>query len=250
MSARHACRLLVDPPQPGAWNMAVDEVLLEQAADAQTCCWRFYQWSEPTLSLGYFQRYAEREGHAASRERAVVRRTTGGGAILHDRELTYSLTGGAKHPLCASASELYRTIHGTLVAALSSMTQAAALRGSETSRPPEEEPFLCFSRRAEGDLVLNDIKVCGSAQRRHKGAILQHGSVLLERSPSAPELNGLRELLGVPIAAELLIEAWLPRLSESLGLDFERATLSADEVREVEQVVAAKHGNRQWIEHR
>ena len=71
--------------------MAVDEALLIDAAENGVATLRFYQWSEPTLSLGYFQRYDDRDQHAASRECAVVRRQTGGGAILHDRELTYSL---------------------------------------------------------------------------------------------------------------------------------------------------------------
>ena len=85
------CRLIVDPPAPGAWNMAVDEALFEQAAKFGTPTLRFYQWSEPTLSLGYFQNYDDRRSHAASLGTAAVRRTTGGGAILHDQELTYSL---------------------------------------------------------------------------------------------------------------------------------------------------------------
>ena len=71
--------------------MAVDETLLFDAAENGTATLRFYSWDEPTLSLGYFQRYADREQHTASRTCAVVRRQTGGGAILHDRELTYSL---------------------------------------------------------------------------------------------------------------------------------------------------------------
>ncbi|NIL97050.1 MAG: lipoate--protein ligase family protein, partial [Planctomycetales bacterium] len=68
--------------------MAVDEVLLEWSAEEGCCCWRFYGWREPTLSLGYFQQYGQRWQHAASRDCPAVRRLTGGGAILHDRELT------------------------------------------------------------------------------------------------------------------------------------------------------------------
>ena len=77
------CRLIVDPPASGAWNMAVDEALLESVADGGPATLRFYQWSEPTLSLGYFQPYADREQHEASRELTVVRRSTGGGALIH-----------------------------------------------------------------------------------------------------------------------------------------------------------------------
>ena len=77
--------------------MGVDEALLMDAVENGVATLRFYQWSEPTLSLGYFQRYADREQHTASRNCAVVRRQTGGGAILHDRELTYSLALPANH---------------------------------------------------------------------------------------------------------------------------------------------------------
>src|SRR5262245_57717493 len=84
-------RLLSDPPAPGAWNMAVDEVLLTAAAASGQATLRFYTWNEPTLSLGYFQAAADRQQHAASLACTLVRRASGGGAILHDRELTYSV---------------------------------------------------------------------------------------------------------------------------------------------------------------
>src|SRR5688500_20216584 len=95
-------RLLLDVPAPGAWNMAVDEALLESAALENRCTLRFYRWSEPTLSLGYFQRYEDRRQHAASLSCACVRRASGGGAILHDHELTYSLAVPPTHPLARS----------------------------------------------------------------------------------------------------------------------------------------------------
>ena len=83
-------RVIVDPPADGAWNMAVDEALL--LSDERTgLTIRFYQWEEPTLSLGYFQSLAEREQHPPSVDCPMVRRASGGGAILHDRELTYSM---------------------------------------------------------------------------------------------------------------------------------------------------------------
>ena len=92
------CRLIDDGAAIGARQMALDEALLESAAERGSATLRFYRWSEPTLSLGYFQDYAERDSHAASRNCALVRRQTGGGAILHDRELTYSLAIPRAHP--------------------------------------------------------------------------------------------------------------------------------------------------------
>ncbi len=93
-----SCRLLIDPPGAGAWNMAVDEMLLEWSAAQGGCCLRLYGWREATLSLGYFQEYADRAGHGPSRNCPVVRRLTGGGAIVHDAELTYSLVVPGGHP--------------------------------------------------------------------------------------------------------------------------------------------------------
>ncbi|MEM6330787.1 MAG: lipoate--protein ligase family protein, partial [Planctomycetota bacterium] len=85
------CRLIVDPPQPGARNMAVDEALLDAAAAGAGATLRLYRWSSPTLSLGYFQPLAARAAHPASAGCPCVRRHSGGGAIVHDHELTYSL---------------------------------------------------------------------------------------------------------------------------------------------------------------
>src|SRR5262245_22040097 len=109
------CRLILDSPSPGAWNMAVDEVLLVDAAENNVATLRFYGWNEPTLSLGYFQRYEDRQQHAASRECAIVRRQTGGGAILHDRELTYSLVLPPRHPFAKQNEKLYQAVHQVFI---------------------------------------------------------------------------------------------------------------------------------------
>ena len=98
--------------------MAVDEVLLAHAIDTGIATLRLYQWSEPTLSLGYFQRYDDRFQHAASRDAAVVRRQSGGGAILHEHELTYSISLPADHPLAHHADKLYTAVHEAIIAEL------------------------------------------------------------------------------------------------------------------------------------
>ena len=78
-------RLIIDDAADGSWNMACDEAMLMSTGRSGQRCLRFYGWSRPTLSLGYFQKQAAREGHAPSRGCDLVRRATGGGAILHDR---------------------------------------------------------------------------------------------------------------------------------------------------------------------
>ena len=107
-------RLIIDPPQPGAWNMAVDEALLDAAVEGEATL-RVYEWAEPTLSLGYFQAYDDRETHIPSQDLPCVRRHSGGGAIVHDRELTYSLALPAAMLPGGGPTGLYKAAHAALV---------------------------------------------------------------------------------------------------------------------------------------
>ena len=245
-----ACRLLIDPPAPGAWNMAVDEVLLESAAQCGDSTLRFYCWSEPTLSLGYFQEYADRITHVSSRQAAVVRRLTGGGAILHDHELTYSLSAPAEHPWVRERDRLYATIHAALIDALDAMGVRAVLCKPAAVGTGPGEPLLCFQRRAMGDVLIGTAKVAGSAQRRRRGAVLQHGSVLLARSAAAPELDGLSELTGQPIGAEQLLAAWLPLLQRRLAADWQRGGLSEQQQIEAMLLSTNRYAAASWTERR
>ena len=133
--------------------MAVDEVLLEAAA-AGRCSLRFYRWQQPTLSLGYFQAIDDRRRHAASLGCPVVRRSSGGGAIVHDREVTYSVALPGEHPLVLGRMRLYQAVHETLIEVLA----GAGIRAELYRREPQEgavrRPFLCFQRRAAGDVVV------------------------------------------------------------------------------------------------
>ena len=258
------CRLLIDPPCDGAWNMAVDQALLETVAEGAPPIWRFYRWSEPTLSLGYFQDYADRETHPSSRACRIVRRSSGGGAILHDAELTYSLTLPADHRLAIGRLELYREVHRTLIEVLTQLgVSSAELSMNSVPKPeilpsehdssaihPGKNPFLCFQRRAEGDVLLGDSKIAGSAQRRIQGAVLQHGSILLEQSTVAPELRGIGELSGVLIETDHLIEAWSVLLQERLQLDFQPETLTAEEQNRAECLAAEQYSTDAWTRFR
>jgi lipoate-protein ligase A len=91
--------------------------------------------------------------------------------------------------------------------------------------PSNSEPFLCFQRRTAGDVVLENHKIAGSAQRRHQRAVLQHGSVLLNRSAFAPELPGIGEIAGKRIESGWLRTEWQQRISRRLALDFNETSL-------------------------
>lgn len=242
-------KLIVDPAAAGAWNMGLDEMLMERAAEHGDATLRFYEWSPATLSLGYFQNAAERAIHAASSTCPLVRRSSGGGAILHDRELTYSISSPTAHPLAADAETLYRRVHGLLLEVLAEFGIAAELNEQALVRIGGE-PFLCFERRAVGDVVMKGFKICGSAQRRRRGAVLQHGSILLARSPAAPELPGIADLSGRSVPSRDLVSAWLDRWRRTVGPLRLSEALSAEEIAAAERHVAEKYGADAWTNRR
>jgi len=227
-------RLIVNPPASGAWNMAVDEALLETAAASGEAILRLYEWEVPTLSLGYFQAIDERQSHVASRDCPVVRRASGGGAILHDRELTYSIAIPQRAGSLAEASRLYDITHETLIQTLAEFGVSAAKFGDTPQCPgpgarPDDEPFLCFLRRSCTDIVIGGVKVVGSAQRRRRGAVLQHGSILLGRSRFAPEVPGIEEAVGMAIRASGIVSRWPPLLAGKLKMQIRPGGLTGDE---------------------
>lgn len=267
-----------DPPARGAWNMAIDEAHLERAADGGPAVFRLYEWSEPTLSLGYFQRYADRALHPPCAHCAVVRRASGGGAILHDRELTYSCVLPSGHALARRAADLYYAVHRSLVEALLQLGIKAAVLGRDradaiadcdspaqthgcgTSRTdmrkktqPQStsgepaEPFLCFARRTPGDVILDGWKIAGSAQRRHRGTVLQHGSIIVERSRFAPEVPGIRDLIGRSLDLNDFVQRMRAALAAQAEFDFDFQPVPAEITTRAAQIEAAKFSSSSWL---
>lgn len=191
-------RLLVESaPRDGRWNMAFDEALLEAAANRGETTLRIYRWSQPTLSLGHFQKALPPDLPDSLRDVPCVRRLSGGGAILHHHEWTYSVAVPKGHPLAARTEALYDAAHAAIIASLANLGVTVALR-SQADRAADSH-FLCFLRGDPRDVLAAGRKVVGSAQRRRRGAVLQHGSVVLKRSELAPDVPGLAELVaGVP----------------------------------------------------
>jgi len=133
----------------------------------------------------------------------MVRRATGGGAIVHHHDLTYALAVPQASSRVGAAPAIYNAVHSAVVEWLSDMGLAAQQwrepynfpASAPPTRAPGKSEFLCFHRRSEGDVVVGDHKILGSAQRRNKEALLQHGSLLIATSPHAPTLSGLQEIL-------------------------------------------------------
>jgi lipoyl(octanoyl) transferase len=184
----------------GPANMALDEAMLEAAASGESAYLRFYGWAEPTLSLGYFQRIAEVRSDPRWQGRPIVRRPTGGGAIWHDLEVTYAIAVPPGSPLVRPNTALYRAVHGAIAGLLVERGIPACRRGEKASSRNNgaERPFLCFTDRDPEDIVWGTCKLVGSAQRRRSGAVLQHGSVLLARSPDVPEVIGVCDVAALP----------------------------------------------------
>jgi lipoyl(octanoyl) transferase len=176
----------------GSWNMATDEYLLEAALSGGLKAVRMYRWEQPTVSLGYFQDSDDEALSTTFQKLAAVRRLSGGGAILHHHELTYSFVIPADDPLTQLPTELYGRVHKAIIDVLRDFGADCSMRGEDNAK--SDEPFLCFVRSDRHDIHCNRHKVVGSAQRRRKGAVLQHGSIILERSAHAPEIAGLRDL--------------------------------------------------------
>jgi lipoate-protein ligase A len=224
-----------DPPLDGPTNMARDEHLLysEQFRPAAV---RIYAWSPPTISLGCFQRFARvAELPADVRELAVVRRPTGGGAILHDREVTYCLVVDDTLPIAHQAPvELYRLVHTFWREALAESGMHSELAPEHYPFPsPRNGPFFCFQEPGRTDLVVRGAKLLGSAQRRIPGRVLQHGSLLLGRRFAAHPGADLGE--PDPQEVEAWIDGFLERLARALTLERRDAEWTSDQAADIER---------------
>ena len=252
-SPNSQARLIIDPPCEGVMNMAIDQSILETTAVSGQTTLRFYSWNPATLSLGYFQKLEDRAGHTTSMKCPVVRRSSGGGAILHDDELTYSLCIATKDSIAKANAELYDIAHLAIKSSLAEQGIVVELfegTEGESKKASKDDPFLCFERRADGDLICDGAKIGGSAQRRLKNALIQHGSLLLSQSKFAPELPGLKEKSGIEIDVDLLIDAVTEKLEASLELQFSKGKLTASESQRAAEIVQEKFSAENWTARR
>jgi lipoate-protein ligase A len=239
-------RIILDSGHDGPWNMACDEALAHYAGETGVPVLRLYQWKEPTLSLGYFQSFAERSSHEPSAGCTVVRRASGGGALLHDHECTYSLA--IPNSTVPDGQSIIELIHRTLCQCLRDRGLPAAFWGEPIAAEREAE-FLCFRRRTPHDLVLNDFKIVGSAQRKRKRVLMQHGGILLARSKHAPELPGIADLavdLATPVDVEDLTNDWIDTLMSELSWQPEHSEVSLEEKELANHLRNSRFLNSDW----
>jgi lipoate-protein ligase A len=221
----------MDSPAEGDWNMAVDEVLLESAAQRGIASLRVYAWHRPTLSLGYFQSLSQRASHVASLACPVIRRRSGGGAIVHDQEITYSLAVPSRLLTATRPEYLYDRLHRAWCTAIGKVcgieVERADCRAASVS-----DAFLCFQRRSPFDLTFRGVKILGSA--------------LVRRSTSAPDLPGLADLLTRNWVPDDLVQNWISQLEIDEPWVMGPASLASDERTRVNYLVRTRYGTREW----
>ncbi len=266
---RLSWRILVDGPLPGAANMARDHALAELVGQGEAVL-RLYRWRPATLSLGRNEPFGEihRLLLASRPDVGVVRRPTGGRAVLHDRELTY----GVAAPVSAFGGlrAAYRTINRALAEGLGRLGVAAELASPRSPRIISREhrerrsaPLagVCFADSAEGEVVAGGRKLVGSAQRRIGRAFLQHGSLLLDddqsallasagegEDPGAEARAGpatLADLLGAVPPWSALTTALADGFAAVLGGSWRRAAMTPAEVALSDRLMA-RYDSREW----
>jgi len=241
-------RLLNTGALPGTLNMAIDQALLHlHTLDLSPPTLRFYQWQPPAVSIGYFQQpEAMNLSPCPSLGIDLIRRPTGGRAVLHQNDLTYSLIAGTKEGIPSSLPKAYHLICEGLLAGFRWLGIEAKM-GQETpaGRPPE----ICFLRSSIGDIVCQGKKFVGNAQMWSGSSLLQHGSIILEPqnetwtdlmvlNPVSKEgfyaelksrTTSLLELLGYKIETGQIIAAIEKGMAQILDLTFETGQLSPEE---------------------
>jgi len=172
--------LLESAPRSGASNMSADAALLEEAARTGRAFLRLYRWDPPCLSFGRNEPALTRYDRVEIERRGmdVVRRPTGGRAVWHQHEVTYAVAAPAG--ALGSLAESYCAIHERLARALTALGARATLAPRRREVALDQGAGACFSSAAGGEVLVDGKKVIGSAQVRERGALLQHGSILLD----------------------------------------------------------------------
>jgi lipoyl(octanoyl) transferase len=254
--------------------MALDEALLDSAIAGGPPVLRIYAWEPPAVSLGYFQLLDDSidRDEIARRGFGLVRRPTGGRAILHKDEVTYSVTAREEH-LSGGRSLMgsYRTISRGIETGLHLLGVAAQMAersGQARAQHRSSLPTVCFSQSAKVDMVADGRKIVGSAQTRRAGALLQHGSIPVAideqehlavmpggaAGQSLPQQGGqlseaacgIADVLGRVPSFEEVARALATGFAEALQVTVTPSEVSEDESRAVERLLAEKYDNDAW----
>ncbi|HST05622.1 MAG TPA: biotin/lipoate A/B protein ligase family protein [Chloroflexia bacterium] len=286
-------RMLADYNMAGDYHMALDEVLLDAIIDGGAPVVRFYTWRPATLSLGVNQHVGEIDpAECEARGIGIVRRLTGGRAVLHQHELTYSVIARDNDPrVSGGVIESYRKISAALVAGLKSLgvdvslaapnkalframsasRRVSDLELSESGVDPQAASTngaICFDVSSAYELEASGRKLVGSAQARRGGAILQHGSILLDidwdswvsvfsyateagkqraRLKLPSRMTSLRHELGRIVTPQEVQAALINGFEQTFNIALNNTSLSAQEQAETARLVSEKYSAGSWI---
>ncbi|SMO39280.1 lipoate--protein ligase family protein [Melghirimyces algeriensis] len=268
-------RLLHTGWKDSAENMAIDEAILIAHSEGRVPpTIRFYGWNPATLTIGYFQRVNKEIDLNRVQERGLgfVRRPTGGRAVLHDQEVTYSVIVEEGYPgMPTSVTQSYRAISMGLLHGFRNLGLQGEMIPLETEEEKRKYASLgsaaCFDSPSNYELVIEGRKVAGSAQTRQRGVILQHGSILLGldvdllfdvlRFPSdsvkermkkgfIKKAVAINELKGDPVSFEKAVQAFSKGFESGMKIQLKPSELTRYEQELAQQLVESRYGQDKW----
>jgi lipoate-protein ligase A len=247
--------------------MALDEAMAQACGQGLVPpTLRFYGWDRPTLSLGYSQKTGDeiRMDLCAAKGIPIVRRPTGGKAVFHDRELTYSVSARTDDPLFTGGiGGTYRVIAEAFLAGLRLLGISAEMFRNRLGRPPDH-PLSpsCFASPYGHEIAVHGKKLIGSAQRRWRDRFLQHGSILLSPSPEFesffrmtpiptppggdPPFTTLEEVLGHPVSESTIRDVICRGFQETLKVDLQEGVVQPLEEEWAKRLEREKYGTEEW----
>lgn len=264
------CRLIEHNSTDGVWNMAVDETLLKNAENEDSLpVLRLYGWSPDCLSLGLSQPAGDVDLEVL-RERRIdlVRRPTGGSAVFHGEELTYSIAAPANHPLVSGGVlESYERLAQGLIAILRSLGLRPVADGAGAGLDRKVREPVCFAVPGRFEITVEGRKVIGSAQARRRLAVLQHGSLPLNphyeqvvdilrypdeesREKARQKLRdgsvSLQALVGYPPDWRKVRDAFVDAFAQTFDITFLPSELSGSEKAHAQKLMTEKYGASSW----
>jgi lipoate-protein ligase A len=264
-------RIIHSKPARGDWNMAVDEaILLEIGAGRSIPTLRLYSWEPACLSLGYAQSISDVDfNELDSNGWSIVRRPTGGKAILHTDELTYAVIAPTNEPRVAgSVLESYRRLSAALLKALQFLGLDAQA-DPNAGTPQNGQGPVCFEVPSNYEITVQGKKLIGSAQARKREGVLQHGSLplygdltritrVLKFSSELERVEAAHRLMDHATTVEIILNrviniseaviAFHKAFSEVLAINFIDGELSPAEFKLAEELVEKKYGNSVWTD--
>ncbi len=253
-------RIISEGAEHAFFNMALDEAISEsvrQKASPPTL--RLYQWDRPSLSIGYFQKISEIDtDYCNKKDYPIVRRQTGGRAILHDAELTYSLSSlNNTYPFKGSLLDNYKTISNALLSGLKLIGIDAEMSFIKKRNEGHRNP-ACFKAASFGEVTVESRKLIGSAQKRYTDGFLQHGSILFSfcpeelsntlKSNTTPDFSNICSIsdYAPTISIDDLISSLKEAFQEELNIKLVSDRPTKTELKRAKELEHDKYSTHEW----